>query len=157
MSGFAVAGGRPRVEVCVELIQGLAEKEPISESVVLTELESRTGVRCDRAAALSSMWEATERLHRDGIPGVRHVRGGWVRLDDEGAMRWADDRDRRGTRQFVRRARGAAAADPERLSGADRLRRDFYIEADRKVSEITARRSQRLRPIQRGEISSETA
>lgn len=147
MSPFETAGDLPRVAVCVDLIRALDEKDPISEQVVMTELEQRTGAPCPRRAALAAMRAATERMHRDGEPGAEHVHGGWVRLDPAGMMRWADDRDRRATRQLTRRARGASVADPERLTGEQRLKRDFYLQADRKVSEITQRRTRRLRPL----------
>lgn len=144
---FEPKGDQSRVAVCVELIRALAEKDPISEAVVMTELQERTGLPCARATALNAMRSATERLHRSGEPGVAHVPGGWVRLDPQGMMRWADTRDRRATAQLTRRARGAAAADPERLSGAERLTRDFYLRADEQVSQITRRRARRLRPL----------
>lgn len=143
---FEPIGGISRVDVCVALIEALPPKEPISDQVVRTELTDRTGAPVDRPSVLAAMWGATERMHSAGTPGAERVRGGWVRLDSDGLMRWADQRDARASRQLRRRGQSAALVDREQVDGAKRLRLDLYVEADRRVGELTHRRARRLRP-----------
>lgn len=145
---FQVRGRMSRVEACEEIIRGLEPDEDISKSVAVTEVSALTGMPETEDSVIAAMRSASERLIQQKIPGVRNVRKfGWVRMTDQDLIeRYGVDRERRGRRQFRRLGRAAAAADPEKLTGEARLRRDFQMSVATWVAEIENRRAQRRRP-----------
>lgn len=148
MSAFEPKGIVSVVEACVSLIQETPELEGFAYGLALTEVRARTG-RDDvpMPTVIAGVREATERLHRVGVPGVENVGKGWQRLDPAGMVRFIATRDRRGRRQFRRAVIAAAATDKGRLGFQDRHALDFHERAARSVADLEQRRAQRLRPL----------
>lgn len=136
---------------CEELIRETAERDGFDYAVALTEVRARTG-RDDvtQESVKSGMWQATERLHREGVPGVVNIGKGWQRLDPSGMVSYAAQRDRRGRRQFRRAVTAVKATDRERLEFQDRHALDHLERTAKAVSGLEQRRQRRLRPLPPG-------
>ena len=136
------------VEACAGLIQETPELEGFAYGLALTEVRTRTG-RDDLPLrqVIQGMRDATERLHRVGVPGVENIGKGWQRLDPKGMVRFIATRDRRGRRQFRRAVIAAAATDKGRLDFQDRHALDFHERTARSVTELEQRRARRQRPL----------
>jgi hypothetical protein len=145
---FEPIGAVSVVAACMALIQETPELEGFSYDVALTEVRARTG-RADvpRRQVITGIREATERLHREGVPGVENIGKAWQRLDPKGMVRFIATRDRRGRRQFRRAVVAAAATDKSRLGFEDRHTLDHHERTARAVGSLEQRRANRLRPL----------
>jgi hypothetical protein len=139
------------VTACMDLIKETPELEGFSYDLALTEIRARTG-RSDvvMQRVIGGMRVATERLHRDGIPGVENIGKAWQRLDPRGMVRYIAARDRRGRRQFGRAATAVAATDKARLSFDERHTLDHHERTAQAVTALERRRARRLRPVLEG-------
>jgi hypothetical protein len=151
---FQPVGLMSRTDAAEAIIQGLGEGDGIGYVECAADISEATGVELDgvrdRHIVQAAMRAASERMMRDEkVPGVRTVRRfGWVRMSDEDLVqRYAAERDRRGRRQFTRLGRAAQVADPEKLTGEARLKRDHHLNVARAVAGIEDRRARRLRPL----------
>lgn len=137
------------LDACRSLIEETPEKEGFSYDVAVTEVRARTGVPdLEIDAVRQAMLTASKTLRAQGVPGVKNIRGvGWQRETARDLVEDAVRRERRAQRQVRWMGDSAGAANPEQLEWAERERRDELTRKSRALAELTARRSQRLRPL----------
>jgi hypothetical protein len=138
------------VDACGELIQETPAKGPISYDVAVREIRERTGLAdLERDDLMAPMIEATDRLHREGVPGVKNIaRSGWQRMDAGTDMyEYVVRRQAKARRQVERGVTAIEATDRSLLGWDERNRLDTISNSLRRVAELVQRRQRRRRPL----------
>ena len=145
---FDPRGDMSIVDACEDLIRATPAKEGISYDVAVVEIRKRTGLDdLEREDLMGAMIDATERLHREGIPGVKNIaKSGWQRMDAGRDMfEYIERRADKARRQVRRGITAIGATDREQLGWEERNRLDAISDALRRTAEIVQRRQARRR------------